>query len=231
VPERKLNYRFMAAEAAWILSGSNRLSSLLPFCKAMATFSDDGTFMRGAYGPKVMDQLGYVVDCLIHDSHTRQAVLAIWRERPGASKDIPCTLTMQFLLRWNQLYHMPSLHTIVNMRSSDVWLGLPYDLFTFSMIAMAVIIELRRRAAMALHGIALESSTLTIFAGSQHLYATNFIAANEILRAHVPDEPEIGNPGHIRNDVLTATSIDQLIDTLSWMASVGDIHDPKSLLS
>ena len=43
-------------------------------------------------------------------------------------KDIPCTVSLQFLIRENKL------HLFVNMRSNDVFLGLPHDIFCFTMI-------------------------------------------------------------------------------------------------
>lgn len=155
---RKVNIGFMFAEAAWILSGSNRLDDLTPHIKGYARFSDDHVFMRGAYGPKVVDQLGYIVDTIAADNDTRQAVLNIWRERPGKSLDIPCTISMQFLLREGVL------HTVVTMRSNDVILGFTYDVFTFSMITLAVSLLLKAR------GVQNKLGDLHVNAGSLHLY-------------------------------------------------------------
>jgi|TARA_R110000751_G_C13741977_1_gene477524 thymidylate synthase len=129
LPERKLNKKFRAAEAAWILSGSNKVDLITKYCKQYGNYSDDGLFMSGAYGPPIIDQLPYIVKSLITDRTTRQAVLTIWRPRPYPSKDIPCTVSMQWLIRDDQL------HCITNMRSNDIWLGAPYDIFTFSMVS------------------------------------------------------------------------------------------------
>jgi thymidylate synthase len=128
--ERKINYRFMFAEARMILTGSNQTSFIEPYCKNILKFSDDGFVFQGAYGPKVTEQIRYIVDVLTKDRHTRQAVINIWRENPRESKDIPCTLSMQFIVTNNDLLNMH-----VTMRSNDLWLGFPYDVFNFSMIA------------------------------------------------------------------------------------------------
>ena len=90
IPQRNLGYKFMAAEAHWILSGDNRVETIAPYSKQISRFSDDGVRFFGAYGPKVVDQLSYVVDCLVRDEASRQAVMTIWRERPGSTKDVPC---------------------------------------------------------------------------------------------------------------------------------------------
>ena len=50
------------------------------FMKAIAKFSDDGIMFRGAYGPKVVEQLGYVTQNLLSDPDSRQAVININNE-------------------------------------------------------------------------------------------------------------------------------------------------------
>lgn len=159
---RKLGYRFMCAEAAWILSGDNCVAPMKPFSRIIEQFSDDGVFFSGAYGPKVVDQLPYILRCLTDDRGSRQAVMTIWRERPGPSKDIPCTVAVQFLIRDGLL------HLVDTMRSSDAWLGVPYDWFTFSMLGAYVCLLLRDR------GVTVYPGTLTMVAGSQHLYDGGF---------------------------------------------------------
>lgn len=161
VVDRHLSYGFMAAEAYWILTGDNRLFTLLPHAPGIIRFSDDGRTLTGAYGPKVVDQLWYVAKTLLRDVHSRQAVISIWRERPMDSKDIPCTLSMQFLIRDD------TLHTVVSMRSSDAWLGWPYDVFTFSMISSFVLLTLK---SMNPEYGRLDLGDLHLTAGSQHLY-------------------------------------------------------------
>jgi thymidylate synthase len=174
LPARGLNYRFMAAEALWTLSGSNRVSEIAQYCKHWERFSDDGIFLRGSYGPMFVEQVGYVADCLIRDPLTRQAVMSFWRVNPRDSKNIPCTLTIQFLVR------DAIIHADVTMRSSDAWLGWPYDVFTFSMITwyVALMVNLKRGK-----GCIAELGDLTIFAGSQHLYQEHCMVARECMNA------------------------------------------------
>ena len=156
---RKLGYRFACAEAAWILSGDNRVSTIKPYSKQIEHFSDDGMLFYGAYGPKIVDQLSYVIKALADDTSSRQAVLNIWREKPGKSKDIPCTLSAQFMIRNDKL------HVINTMRSSDIWLGVPYDLFNFSMLAAYVAIALKEY-----HNKKVDLGDIYMNAGSRHFY-------------------------------------------------------------
>ena len=170
IEERNLGYRFMAAEAAWILSGDNRVKTIAPYSKAISQFSDDKVTFFGAYGPKIRDQVRYVVAQLIKDPDTRQAVINIWRENPPITKDVPCTLSAQFLIRDNQL------HVLDTMRSSDIWLGWPYDVFNFSMLARYVILYIRQ-----LTGKRYQLGNLYLTAGSAHLYATDEDDANDLM--------------------------------------------------
>lgn len=179
IPERKLGYRFMLAEAWWILTGQNKLTSIDKYSKHIKEFSDDGTFFMGAYGPKVVDQLPYVLDCLVSDPSTRQAVISIWRERPRPSKDIPCTLSLQFLIRDSRL------NCIATMRSSDIWLGWPYDVFNFSMISKYICELLHQK------GFPVYLGDLYFTAGSQHLYEQNFEAANKIVEFYTKYEDKM----------------------------------------
>lgn len=164
----KLGYRFLAAEAWWILSGKNDVASIAPYSRHIADFSDNGQMFFGAYGPKITEQLSYVAESIINDPWSRQAVIDIWRPNPPKSRDIPCTLSTQFLLR----PHVDSigveslrLHCIDTMRSSDAWLGWPYDVFNFSMLSacLALAIGLRTKKRITL-------GELHLTAGSQHLY-------------------------------------------------------------
>lgn len=168
--KRKLGYPFMAAEAHWILSGSDKLVDIEPWCPRYAQYSDDGIKLSGSYGPRVSGQLMYVAATLMSDPTTRQAVMTMWQKNPIPSKDIPCTISSQFLIRGGQL------HLIQIMRSSDVWLGYPYDVFSFSMLALWLVVWLRQQGMKDL-GLGMMALT----AGSQHIYERNFKRIDEQL--------------------------------------------------
>jgi thymidylate synthase len=166
IKERKLGYQFMAAEAYWILSGDNRVETIAPYSNRIADFSDDGKTFFGAYGPKIVNQLDHVVHALKTDPHTRQAGLTIWRENPPDTKDVPCTVAIFFSVRGRRL----DCH--VFMRSSDVWLGLPYDVFNFSMLGHLVCGHLHE-------ALGCRPGLLYLTAVNQHLYVENVDQAKE----------------------------------------------------
>lgn len=177
---RKLNYKFAAAEALWIITGRNDLEYLTQYNSNMTKFSDDGITLTGAYGPRINSQLDYVVNALAEDPATRQACLTIWERSPNPSKDIPCTVAMVFQLRDGRL----DCHTF--MRSSDVFLGLPYDMFSFSMVMRLVLDTYHLRSGTSKMSVLL--GTLYLYAASSHLYETDL---EKIAFLRSPDARDI----------------------------------------
>ncbi len=199
VPDRSLNYRFMAAEAFWILSGDDRVETIAPYNSRITEFSDDGERFFGAYGPKIQTQLPYIVEKLLADNDSRQAGLTIWRECPPQTKDVPCTVAIFFAIRGGKL----NVH--VFMRSSDVWLGVPYDVFNFSMLGHLVCGLLNEHVepvpVVENHQLTIEHNVpkrypyispgaLFLTAASSHLYETNWDDAKLCLAAEPLEQPE-----------------------------------------
>lgn len=173
-PSREIGYRFYAAEAYWILAGRRDLGYFEELgMKFIWPFSDDGFYYQGAYGPPVEQQLTYVCDALAADLDTRQAVIQVWQPNPRPSKDIPCTLSFQFIARGNKL------HCIQSMRSSDVWLGYPYDAFNAAMLTTLIIVLLRTRKTNGRRG--LDVGTHTLVVGSQHVYDSNWEKVERVI--------------------------------------------------
>lgn len=188
-PTRKLLKKFLVAEAAWIASGDNRVETIEPFApKIYKSFSDDGVRYFGAYGTKLIEQLTYAKQCLLNDVSSRQAVINIWRENPRSSKDVPCTLSWQFLIRPG-VDGFPKICTVATMRSSDVWSGWVYDVFNFSIVTAVLALELRATNP-ELYGN-LDLGYLQLTAGSQHLYEMDVLGVEEVLRTDVATGPAI----------------------------------------
>jgi hypothetical protein len=164
VPARGLNYRFMVAEWVWMSLGREDVEGIARYNQRLRAFSDDGIRFAGAYGPMLRDQFAWAVKQLRDDPNTRQAVVQIWRPRPARSKDVPCTLSFDFLARAGRL------HMTATMRSSDAWLGVPYDAFNFSMILN-----------MAAGALGLEVGELTMNLASSHLYEQHWDLASDVV--------------------------------------------------
>ena len=208
VEERKLGYHFMTAEAAWIMSGDNRVKTITPFSKEIANFSDDGERFFGAYGPKIIDQIAYVAKTLSLDVDSRQAVISIWRPNPPITKDVPCTLSLQWIIREGRL------NCFANMRSSDVWLGVPYDWFNFSALSMGLLIMLNNRKNPTCKPF--ELGNLYFYAASQHLYQEQFEKTKFILYDLIP-KPFTIKPANCAD----FSTYDNLVDHL-WRVAKGE---------
>ncbi len=159
---RNVSQAYAVAEFLWILLGRRDVRTIAAYNKAVAKYSDDGETFFGAYGPWVAGQLEYVVDTIRMDRVSRQAVMTIWQQRPPATKDVPCTVALQFLLRGDRL------HAQAFMRSNDAWLGLPYDIFTFTRIQ-----------AYVAAALGVEVGRYTHTAGSLHLYERDWTGAED----------------------------------------------------
>lgn len=152
---------YMAAEPMWVIEGSGNLNHFPEIYRIQAPYSNNNVTLYGAYGPRYKLQKQNVIDRLNYDINTRQAVMSIWRRNPPLfidgklTKDIPCTVSMQWLVRDKVIY------TIVNMRSSDVGLGLPYDMLTFVCMTMDIASHLHEPV---------ELGVCHINAGSCHVY-------------------------------------------------------------
>lgn len=179
-PRRKLSYTGMAAEAYWILSGDGSLAGIEPYLPRMKEFSDDGVTLAGAYGPRLHEQLTYLVTKLYAEPDTRQATMTLWQCNPGPSKDQPCTVAMDFKIRNGKL----NMH--VFMRSSDAWLGIPYDVFSFSMIAHLLCCHLNQFDGEHIQVI-VEPGTLYLTASSSHLYEENWLGALGCVNGNFDD--------------------------------------------
>lgn len=192
-PARGLNYRFAVAEWIWMSMGLSDVETLAFYNSKMRDYSDDGARLTGAYGPHICAQKSRILDLLHRDPNTRQAVIEILRPRRD-TKDEPCTLSFQYLLRKGHL------NTIVTMRSSDAWLGIPYDMFTFGQISNALAGEL-----------GVERGWVSLHMGSSHLYERDTEGATRVLRDvhhNTIQAPELpGWPPSWFYDVVTAHDV------------------------
>lgn len=127
-------------ELVWYLAASNSLDFIEHYIVGYREFSDDGITLSGAYGPRIFsprrwdlprdDEWQRVIDTLRARSGSRNAVIQLFSNQDAElqSNDIPCTCVIQFLVRRKKL------QMYVHMRSNDAFLGLPHDIFSFTML-------------------------------------------------------------------------------------------------
>lgn len=171
---RKLPMRYMVGELLWYLSGNNNLDAIRLYTNAWDRMSDDGESVNSNYGTRMryatceesgmtFDQIAMVENMLRHDPASRQAVIHIKQARDLVSypsKDVNCTVCLQFFIREKKLY------ATTYMRSNDLWMGFPNDVFQFTCIQIYLAMRL---------GCGLGS--YTHIAGSLHLYERDYSTA------------------------------------------------------
>ncbi len=160
---RKMPMRYALGELLWYLSGSNKVSDISRYSSVWERLSDDGEHVNSAYGYRIFNQFGFdqwehVKDLLRKDPLSRQAVIHIKEPNNQTTKDLPCTVSLQFFIRDNRLY------LITYMRSNDLWMGFPYDVFSFTALQVKMAMELGVEVGEYMH-----------IAGSLHLYKRNWM--------------------------------------------------------
>ena len=202
-PSRNISMRYCMGELCWYLGGRQDLKSIAAYSKFWERVSDDGVLVNSAYGYRLFSalnesgktQLDYAFGCLKDDPYTRKAVMMITSpDDAHASKDNPCTIGMQFLVRGG------ALSAYTTMRSNDLWLGLPYDLPFFTLVQEILYVMLKKRYAW------LKLGTYTHTATSMHAYERNWPEVSKVSR----DKPTITRDA----PELTTVDVDGWFDDL-----------------
>ena len=134
-----LNPAYAIAELVWIVCGRNDSAFLNFFNTRLPDYAGTGDVYDGAYGYRLrrhfkIDQMTRAYEALKHNSESRQIVLQIWdplfdlplEHGQPSSPDVPCNLLSLLNVRggaleWTQV-----------VRSNDLFLGVPHDLFLFT---------------------------------------------------------------------------------------------------
>jgi thymidylate synthase len=158
-------------ELCWYLAKTNDLSFISYYIPAYKQSADGGEIF-GGYGPRMfnwrgLNQVANVTNVLRRKPHSRQAVIQLFdaHDIVQEHKDIPCTCTLQFMVRQDKL------HMFTNMRSNDVHWGLPHDVFCFTMLQEIVA-----------RSLSVELGTYKHAVGSLHLYVRHISFAKRFLK-------------------------------------------------
>lgn len=234
IEARNISTKYLLAEWLWYVkgdqdkSGSDFICKYAPFWNTLRNPDGSLNSNYGHYFFKPMDevlpteeefkpisdyyfqksQFDYVIDTLLKDPDSRQAVVNINNiyHKAHPTKDFPCTTAMQFFIRGNKL------HMTVTMRSTDLVLGFCNDVFQFTMFQNIVLRELNKELRqMNKHGIAyseddgtpmivgavnhkpIKMGTFTLFTSSLHVYERHFkMIENTVHNSdHVKELPDM----------------------------------------
>ena len=121
-------------EFLWYTAKSKDAAHMSYYLRRYTDYAEPDGTIWGAYGPRMFggspSQYNNIVRILREKPTSRQAVIQLFDKNDiiSSHKDIPCTCTLQFLARDG------ILDLITHMRSNDAYLGLPHDIFSFTML-------------------------------------------------------------------------------------------------
>lgn len=181
---RKMPMRYAVGEFLWYLSGNPTLKAIGHYTNAWERMSDNGIEVNSNYGYIIggsidrcngesedavnrmthFDQFEYCYELLRGTPNTRQAIIHIKTPRDTRNyptKDLNCTVYCQFFVR--EVEGKPTLFMSTHMRSNDLWMGVPYDMFFFMNLQVLMAMKL-----------GVEIGSYTHYAGSLHMYERDY---------------------------------------------------------
>lgn len=203
-------------ELFWYLSGHDSLRQIAYYVPDYAGESEDGVKVKSAYGPRLfkmhdINQIEDVMGLLRSKPSTRRAVIQLYDATDLQSqKSPPCTCFLQFIVREGQL------HAFVSMRSNDAYIGLPHDVFAFTMIQELVASELGLGVGTYTHAVA-----------SLHLYKRHELSAQKYIeegyqeRVSMPPMPS-GSPAYAVKKII---EFEEAVRTTNCFAPMPDNLD------
>jgi thymidylate synthase len=193
------------AEMLWILSGENNINFISKHSKIWGSFYNG----QDTYGGRLMtpiNQIQSIINNLKNNIYSKQQYFTYWDPKDLIDKkslNIPCILGGQFIFETN------GLSLKINMRSSDLIYGLPYDIFSHYILLIIIANTLK-----------LPANKLYFNISNLHIYS-EYIEENLFLQLNNKDI-NIPPTFKIKYDLMFNNYINDYLNTI-----LSDI--PKSL--
>lgn len=173
---KQMPFKLLLHENLWFISGSSKVDYLHDHkIHYWDGFLDETNDLGRIYGVQWRhwrrpdgtehDQLQWAIDEIKNNPHSKAILVSAWNA--GELKEMrlpPCHTMFQFDVTKGKL------RLQLYQRSSDVFLGLPFNIAQYSMLLM-----------MVAHLTGLEARELVVSIGSAHLYRNHIEAAKEQL--------------------------------------------------
>jgi thymidylate synthase len=166
---RKTYPKTAAAEVAWFLLGQKDVSFIRKYSNIWNKFvEDDGDTVAGAYGHRWRanfgrDQIGDAVKALTDNPTDRRIFVSAWDPAKDGlgrpSKNVPCPVGFTLSIVSGRL------NSTLLIRSSDVFVGLPYDIMGHALLMKA----LQASITLAQEGLAGEGKAVLRGLGKMHV--------------------------------------------------------------
>lgn len=178
---RKLYPASAAAELMWFLKGSKDITWFREYSTFWNKFVEaDGKTVANAYGYRWRahfgrDQIEKVITSLRDDTTSRQVVVCAWDPAidglGNTAKNVPCPAMFNFVIINGQLC------SSLFIRSSDIVLGLPYDIMGHALLTGLIARELN-----------VSFGTLHVTLGHAHIYERHYDAVSKMLNQYSMSE-------------------------------------------
>lgn len=172
---RKTFPKSAAAEVAWYLVGTQDVTWMRQHAPFWDKFvEEDRTTVLSAYGYRWRehfgrDQIGLAIEALKADSSDRRAFVSAWD--PGldglgavGQRNVPCPVGFTLHVIGNRL------HSTLLIRSSDAFVGLPYDVMGHALLMTSIAASL-----------GVELGVLQVSAAHLHLYEDHYDMTREAV--------------------------------------------------
>lgn len=219
---RKTFPRSAAAEVAWFLQGDQDARFIQQYAPLWSKFIEPlggGGALKGvkaAYGYRWRrhfgrDQIACAIKALRDNPTDRRVYVSAWdpaQDGLGAKgqKNVPCPTSFTLSIVGNRLY------SSLFIRSSDVFVGLPYDIMGHALLMKAFAVEL---------GVSLGSMQVTC--AHAHLYEAHWDMAQEALRQevicpeiHMPDTWSVSRISQDPHTYVAIVHNAQTADGVKW---------------
>lgn len=228
VPARKFSVTYVVAELLWYLSAEDKTDWIANYSSFWNNISDDGETANSAYGARIFkphpriaggtfSQWDYIKNELTKDPDSRRAVVHIrspW-DSVKAKLDVPCTLSLQFFIRDN------NLHMVAHMRSSDLILGIAYDVPAFTLMQELMAKEL---------GVGV--GHYTHVSNSLHIYERHFeMVENMITRDAILQAKDLHRSAGAMPEMPSMPPTATLYDIESKLRSSNSLEEINSVVS
>ena len=221
LPIRNMSRRYAAGELLCYIRGTNKKEDFAFYSKSWHKLANPDGTINSAYGYRMFHMIDnsnvpqstenrfhYALTQLLENPETKNAVIMLRDDSdldPEHQKDRCCTLCLCFNIRDGKL----NCRTI--MRSQDLWLGLPYDVFCFTRLMQ---IMLYNYNASCEDGKEVQLGTYTHQVLNLHLYEKDWLTLKDY-------EPIALNPEQgYQFPEYTAKSESDMLSLLIWEEQV-----------
>jgi len=207
---RNFNLRYLKREMAWYIKADPYDLSIAEHAAQWGKIVANGK-LNSNYGSYWFGKHGVanILKLLTADPMSRRAVIPMYGTDVDHmdidAKDVPCTLAIEFRLRNGRL------NARAIMRSQDILWGMANDLPTFSFLQEIVATLLNA-----------EIGTLTVAAGSFHVYESRMEMFNSIIfnNTHVPIEDTPPRITRYEAHLLMAKNINPEFSFSKWLLNI-----------